>query len=203
MPFLQTHMVRVAGVATIICQGWEDEIESNNIISACLLHDVGNIIKFKLGAFPDTLEPQGLVYWQKIQDLFKEEYSEDEHEASYKIAEEIGVDDRVMELIKSVGFSYSVENYKHSDYPKKICAYSDHRVGLFAILSLEKRMQEGRKRFKINKGEAVCDKDSFMHYAFYMRKIEKQIFEKCKIEPGDINDDMVNEKIASLREWEL
>jgi len=62
MPSLQLHMFRVAGVASVICENFKQPelINQDDIVSACLLHDMGNIIKFNLSLFPQFLEPEGL-----------------------------------------------------------------------------------------------------------------------------------------------
>lgn len=202
MPMLQEHLYRVTAVAKLICDNWNGKIDKKEIIYACLLHDMGNIIKFNLGYIPEAVQPKGLAYWQKIKDEYIHKYGNDEHIATLKIAKEIGIKDKIIELIKAVGFSKSVINYKHSNFAKKICAYSDHRVTPFGITSLEKRMHEGRKRFKINTKDRGR-KDQFNLYASYLRKIERQIFNKCQIKPEDINDRSVNPIVENLKDFEI
>ena len=49
MPSLQLHMYRVTAVASRIVDNWKGQnLDKKEIIIACLLHDIGNIIKFKL-----------------------------------------------------------------------------------------------------------------------------------------------------------
>src|SRR3989344_7719535 len=99
MPSLQLHMFRVTSVAQIICESlgenvilvseahpesgsWTSQDDAkNNILSACLLHDMGNILKFNLDLFPEFLQPEGKEYWQKVKDSFEKKYGKDEHEA--------------------------------------------------------------------------------------------------------------------------
>ncbi len=91
MPALQLHQLRVAGVAAYISVNFIDKqsIDTNEIILACLLHDMGNILKFSLDRFPEFLEPQGRDYWQKVQDEYRMKYGNDEHEATKQIVREI------------------------------------------------------------------------------------------------------------------
>ena len=52
-PQLQTHQLRVAAVAKTICEHlWPKLSDMRTIISTCLVHDMGNIIKFDLDKFP-------------------------------------------------------------------------------------------------------------------------------------------------------
>ncbi len=43
MPQLQEHMFRVAAVALLICENFEDSLPKEDIVTACLLHDMGKI----------------------------------------------------------------------------------------------------------------------------------------------------------------
>ena len=43
---LKEHFIRVAAVADIICENWTGPtLDRDTIVAACLLHDVGNIMK--------------------------------------------------------------------------------------------------------------------------------------------------------------
>ncbi len=54
MPNLREHQLRVAAVAAQICDNFNKPLNKKEIITACLLHDMGNIIKFKLELFSGT-----------------------------------------------------------------------------------------------------------------------------------------------------
>jgi 5'-deoxynucleotidase YfbR-like HD superfamily hydrolase len=54
---LQLHQLRVAAVGQIICESIPDFDETEEVVTTCLLHDMGNIIKFDLNYFPEFLEP--------------------------------------------------------------------------------------------------------------------------------------------------
>jgi len=71
MPQLQTHMLRVAGVASTIVENFEGKIDRKTIITTALLHDLGNMAKIKLDAFPEFAQPRGIDYWQKVLKEFK------------------------------------------------------------------------------------------------------------------------------------
>ena len=66
MPNLQEHMLRVAAVASLICDNCTEKLNKEDIITACLLHDIGNIVQFQLSYFPEFNKPQGIEYWQGI-----------------------------------------------------------------------------------------------------------------------------------------
>jgi 5'-deoxynucleotidase YfbR-like HD superfamily hydrolase len=61
MPQLAAHQLRVAAVAYAITQAIFEPIHDEELISACLLHDMGNILKFDLSVFPEFSEIIGRV----------------------------------------------------------------------------------------------------------------------------------------------
>ena len=200
MPNLQTHMLRVSSVASIICDNFLKPIDKNLIITAALLHDIGNMVRFKLEVFPEFLEPEGLKFWSKTQQEFIRKYGKNDYEATYKILRQIGIKPKAFSLIKSMEFKKAPVNAKLKNFEMKICQYSDLRVAPFGILSLEERLREVQNRFMRNKG--VSDKE-FKHLAESMKKIEKQIFSTTKIRPSDITEEQVNLLMDKFRDFEV
>jgi hypothetical protein len=134
---LREHQVRVAAVASTIVNAAYEPLPKEAIIAACLLHDMGNIIKAPLGSLPELLEPEGISYWQTVKEDFVKTYGLDEHIATVRIAREIGVSNEVIHLIESFGFGKSFLRRDSMTLPEKICGYADMRVGPFGIISLE------------------------------------------------------------------
>ena len=65
MPGLAKHQLRVAAIAKLITDSWDDRVLADQAIRACLLHDMGNLAKFK-----------GLdEYWTGEQKNFWEKYN--------------------------------------------------------------------------------------------------------------------------------
>lgn len=200
MPSLQSHMFRVTAVASIICDNFLKPIDKNSIIAATLLHDIGNIVKFKLQFFPEFLEPKGLAYWKKVQQGFIHKYGKDDYKVTYKILKEIGVEPKVFSLIKSMEFKKAPANAKHKDFEKKICQYSDLRVAPLGVLSLNQRLREVQNRFMRNKG---ISEESFSRLEEGMRKIEKQIFLQTKTTPNHVTDQKVKLLMDKFSDFEI
>jgi len=199
MPSLQEHMLRVAAVASLICDNFDEPFPKKEIITACLLHDMGNIIKSDLVTFPEFLEPEGLDYWQKVKNEYVERYDPDEHVAVIIIAKKIGVSELVLNLINSIGFRKIINNVSSgTDFMTKISAYSDMRVGPYGAISLPDRLTDLAKRYA---SKSLLDSEEIkeIHKSFY--EMEKQIFTKCKIKPEDINDETIKPFISSLRNF--
>ena len=195
---LQMHMLRVAAVASIICDSLLEPIEKEDILSACLLHDMGNIIKANLDLFPELLEPQGVGYWQKIKEEYIKKYGPDEKKANRKIVEELGVSSRVISLISQFGFPLACKHRDSDDYVTKIISYSDWRVDPHGVKSYEDRMNEAKKRYKRNTQAEEDEREKLIKCG---KDIEKQIFSKCKIQPEDITDESVAPIIEELKNF--
>ena len=209
MPSLQLHQYRVAGVAMYLCERVKMKIDTDNIIAACLLHDMGNIIKFKLELFPDFLQPEGYEYWDKIQTEFKEEYGSDEHVATMAISQEIfdaqntpPHSSRVLELIEAIGFSNARENFEMNDFGRKIAAYADMRVEPHGVTNLEHRLLDGNKRFVIHK-PGLNDEGFFKEMGSYLSKIEEQLFEDLEVTPDDITEKAVSSYFDTLKHIDI
>lgn len=196
-PNLQLHQLKVAGVAKIICENFTDEIDKESVILACLFHDMGNIIKFNFKYFPESREPEGIEYWQKIKDEYISKYGPDEHIATESIAREINLPEKVIAYINKIGFSYANENELNDLFEDKICNYSDMRVAPYGVTSLVERILEGKERYKGRKYSIAHD--SFETILQSSNNVEKQIFNKTNIKPEDITDEKVKEIIDEFR----
>jgi len=100
-----------------------------------LLHDIGNIVKFKLERFPEFRQPEGIDYWKKIQKEFIKKYSKDDYETTYKIVKEIGVTQDIFGILRSMEFRKAPANIK------------DKSFGLFAGETLGKQIKDPGAQF--------------------------------------------------------
>jgi hypothetical protein len=198
MPMLSIHQIRVAAVANMICDSLSVPIDKDNIIKACLLHDIANIIKFDLN-FPIQNEPTEINYWQQVKDEYIIKYGKNEHEASVKIAKELGLSNRVVELIASVDSAFIVDGSikNNNDFGKKICSYADGRVTPHNVASIKDRNEEARKRYE-NHPHSFSEESRHL-FISGMEDIEKEIFSHANIKPEDINDDSIQSYIDKLK----
>lgn len=208
MPQLAEHMFRVAGVAAVICEKINAEAglrpdDSRDILTACLIHDLGNIVKFDLSSplTPANLRPQ-LDYWENVKKQTAEKYGTNDHTATMAIISEIKVSPRVYELADNVGFICVVENFKSSDYARKICGYADMRVAPSGVVNIEERMRDGRQRYKGKK--TLVHNIELESYENALRGLEKQIFEHCAtVTPDSINNETVAPYASQLKTFQF
>ena len=201
MPNLQMHQYRVAAVAMQICESLDIDINKENIITACLLHDMGNIIKFNLNHFPEFNQPEGLEYWQKVKDDYILKYGKNEHEASMKIARELNVNSDILYLIESVDSSFVEILANSNDLERKICMYSDGRVTPHGIVSIKERSEEAKERYKNH--EYIFNEENVLFFNKNLTLMEEKIFSHSKIKKEDINDESVIPYLEKLKNFSI
>lgn len=203
MPQLQQHQLRVAAVAKQICDNFPSPLDEPSVLSACLLHDMGNILKFELDRFPEFNEPEGLEYWETVKREMGQKYnSTDEHEATVSIAKELGASQKVIGYIDAIGFDRAADNVTTSSFEAKICCYADQRVGPYGVLPLNERLADGKKRYE-GREEFAYGNDRHEEYSAALREIERQIFSETSIQPEDITDASTGVHIADLKHYNI
>jgi hypothetical protein len=219
MPQLAEHQFRVAAVAIVVLDNLSPlpnpplqgegriEVDRENIIKACLLHDMGNIIKYDIKVsgelYPEKFSQEDLKYWQKVKEEYIKKYGPDEHRASLEIAKAAGANERVLGLINAIGFQYGKNNAQSEDFGRKICAYSDMRVGPYGVITLEERFLDLRKRYDNKHRLMGGNEDLRLDFENGLREIEKQIFARCNIKPEDITEDSIKLAMEKLRNFEI
>ncbi|OGI90368.1 hypothetical protein A2911_01770 [Candidatus Nomurabacteria bacterium RIFCSPLOWO2_01_FULL_40_15] len=213
MPNLQEHQLEVAAVALQVCDSLDIELKRNDIATACLLHDMGNIIKFNLNYFPDFLKPKGLKYWQNVQNEYLKKYGKDEHKAVQNIVKELGVSKSVSEILNSIGFSKAKENLNSGNLSNKVASYADMRVGPTGIFLLEQRLSDLQERYQKKKninhtsglitGINPIEDDARKISEDSLRKIEQQIFSHSKIKPEDITGESIKSYVGKLKDFKI
>ncbi|MCA9397936.1 hypothetical protein KC573_03825 [candidate division WWE3 bacterium] len=198
MPILQDHMIRVAYVGKTISNHTTVPTETNNIIKACLLHDMGNIIKFNLEVVPEAVEPEGLAYWQNIQNTFVAKYGNDEVVATHTICQELTIPNDVMELVNAFGTRNVIALTQSNDLNKMIVNYADHRVSPYGIEPLKDRIadQQNRIATSLEPDKATAKLAARKESDDAKFTLEKMLFEKTDFGAEDI----ANVSVDTIRE---
>lgn len=203
MPQLEEHQLKVAAVADLICQNFKMPLNREQIVTACLLHDMGNIIKFNLDESKTLLNQDlDVEYWKKVQAEFLAKYGNDEHLAHLAILKELGVKEEIQEMVDAVGFENAKENLETESFGKKICAYCDMRVSPKGVVSLEQRFADLRKRYAHRHTEWGAE-EKRREFEQSLREIEKQIFAYCQIKPEGISEQSAATAKQKLADFEI
>ena len=203
MPSLQLHQLRVAAVAKMICDNLIVPVDSRTVVLAAILHDMGNILKFDLTVFPESVQPEGLEYWKTVKADFEKKYGTDQHAASLAIAKELGLSEEVQKCIDSVAFAKAEEVRDASSIEQKICEYADSRVAPHGIVPMDERLEEGRKRYlnrTVETGLAAA-RARFDALKKAEEDIERDIFSHSRIQSTDITDAATAPLIEELRKY--
>jgi HD superfamily phosphodiesterase len=204
IPILQMHQLRVAAVADKICESMDVLVDRRSIICAALLHDMGNSVKFDLvqTKFIFNLSDAEVENIKKDKDEFIKKYGDKEHEVSAKIVKEIDLSERIIEMVLKNSFGNLCMAKDADDLAMKILHYSDNRVSPKGILSYDERMEEARKRYEVMESNDIKEEER-KKLVSCGKEIEKQIFVKCKIKPGDINDESIKSYLEKLKDFEI
>ncbi|MFA7192057.1 MAG: HD domain-containing protein [Candidatus Paceibacterota bacterium] len=200
MPNLQLHQLRVAAVAMQICDNFNVELNRKDLAIGCMLHDIGNIVKFRLRAFPELLEGEDVEYWENIQKQYIEKYGPEEHEANMGVAGDIGVSKDILGIVDAVGFHNWCLAKDEGSWEHKIASYADSRVAPFGVKSLEERLMDANKRYADTSHTTDSDRDMLYDC---IREVEKELFSHLRINPEDITDESIEKYFEELKKIEF
>ncbi len=185
-PNLQEHMIRVYRIICFIEKHWiGEEIDWKLVKKIALLHDMGNIIKFNLDAHPEFLgsEEPNVEYWKKVREEVIKKYGLDEEEATRKMLQEVGVDEKAIQIISDKAFGNSVGVKDSKDWQLKLLYYADLRTLPLGIGTLEERLSDVRGRMP-----KYTSRPDFEDLVSACRDIEKQIQKNLDILTSEITD---------------
>jgi putative nucleotidyltransferase with HDIG domain len=202
MPNLRLHQLRVAAVSRTMARALRADHEL--VTQAGLLHDMGNILKADLHAFPpEFYGEEDLAYWQAVQKDYTDRYGSDEHTATSAIARELSVTKDVIAIIESMGFSKAEAVYESGSLELQIVEYADQRVAPHGITSMEERLAEGFKRHVARVNPGYGSKDAFEKNKQVLEKLEARLCELARISPSSISETSLSGTIEELRDYKL
>ncbi|MGM5480787.1 MAG: HD domain-containing protein [Nanobdellota archaeon] len=193
--FLATHMRQVAKVSKFLCENFDKNTDTDCVIAALLLHDLGNVVKFDLDSpLSDELysieEKDEL---KRLQSDLKDRYGTNADETTMDMIEELNVPDKVKWLLENANW-LNIEDVRDSDSIElKICAYADYRVSPQGIVSLEKRLADLRKRYHNHPHNDLLPESQVKKRDAAYYDIEEQLFSRTDIKPDDINEESISE----------
>lgn len=149
---IRAHMKKVAGIAVfigkkLIKKGGSVDLKS--LEQAALLHDMVKLCDFKElkpERFQTPYTEEDLSCWKK---LIKEYHHVGHVHAAYEILKQRG-EEKIATIIKKHRFSCLIdpnENERPVSWEEKILYYADKRVKHDQIVTIKKRVEDGRKRY--------------------------------------------------------
>lgn len=178
---LQEHMYKVTAVAQLILENWKGEFKNKNeLLAACLLHDLGNIIKIAKSDGNPLNQKEDVKKITVNKEKILKKWSADPHIATLKMAERINAPKSIMHILKHRELRDVKNVLKLDDDAITICLYADLRVSPAGIVSLTERFKDAKKRYPNIKDWDVLQEDA--------KKLESQLFKKIKIKPSQITN---------------
>jgi hypothetical protein len=192
---LRTHMLRVAAVASLICDRLENvKIDKDIIVKTMLLHDLGNMLKFNFDRV-DLFDPadQSKIdeYKQKQQEL-KVKYGTNSDQATLQMISEVTHDSRLVEFCRESHWERLGQYLNTDRLDIRVCTYADMRVGPFGLLSLDERISDLKKR----RPEESDLLDRLLNEG---KQVEAELAVLTKGRIGEITNDLVNQSMEVLK----
>jgi len=179
---LQKHHLTVAKLANLICSNWkEEELDKDQIIKLCLIHDLGNIVKFDFEKYPELLgeDINKIEFWKIVKREMIDKYGHEDDIVTSKILQELNIDNSLITKILNKSFGNSLYISECDDWTLKILAYADFRISPKGVDTLTNRLSEAMNRIpKYSERTDLLDAATI---------IEKQIQNKVNISLYHIN----------------
>lgn len=205
-PWLQLHQLRVAAAGKMVAESLPVAIDTHLVVSACLLHDVGAIVKFDFtdgvstglkGLYP----PEDTARWIEVQRGMRERYGAREYEATATIIEEIGIGE-ALRVFGEMGLINLARTLRGGSREALVAQYGDMRVGPYGILPLADRLADVERRYadqwRREGGEHAAEE-----YRHLAAELERRIFEGAGIRPADISDEAAAPVIEELWDYAI
>ncbi len=173
--------------------------DKQSLITACLLHDMGNIIRFNLERFPEYNEPEGLEYWKNVQNDYKVKYGASEHEATLSILRELGMSQSISDYVEGSEFMGERDSIEGVPFLKRLFCYVDNRVAIYGVTSIEEKNKDYETRYSHDSNIVQNSLNRRRNFA----AIEQEIFANCSIKSEDINSTSVEKYIERLKEYSI
>ena len=135
-----------------------------------------------------------LDFFKKKQEEFWKKYGKDDNAANELIGKELGLNEKVIELLEHKGIDRCPKSEWENNFPLMIFAYADYRVAPCGVVSLKERIDEYAKRnaFHLDKKKMEFSKK----FEKFSIELEKELFSHIKIKPSDINDESTKEFVG-------
>lgn len=197
-PNLQEHMLQVAKVALFIFEHWKgSEINKSSLITAALLHDVGNIVKFDIEKYPHFLgtEQKRADYWMRLQKEVIEKYGTDDHKVTEQMLTELGVNPEIIKTILEMSYWNVLEISKSDNWILKILLYADLRVSPQGVIPIRQRLDDLYTRLEKYKNR--------MDLYELGLEIEKQIQQHLTTGVSNITDETIAVDEKPFKEFQI
>lgn len=148
-PNLKRHMREVATVSQYLLDNWTGEKADQQLtIQTALLHDLGNIVKFKR-PFMGELELKA-DHWEAVQDEMISKYGSNAKSATHQMVAEVGLEKSIGKVLRDMDRLLEGNNAVMSE--AQIVEFADLCVSPEGIVGFERRKQDLIDRYGASHG---------------------------------------------------
>lgn len=199
---LQRHMLDVAGMVCAIKDKWIGrDVDWGATLTAALLHDVGNIVKFDLDKYPHLLgsEQPRIEYWRDVQQSTIKKYGNNDHVATTMMLQEMSISKKIIQIISKKSFGNSAQLRNSNDSESRLLLYCDLRILPGGLGSLDSRLKDIKER--LTKYSRRTDFDDLVDACY---DIEDDINRSVSLDiRADIDTQALDTFTKNLRQYEL
>lgn len=152
-PNLQRHMLEVGAVVEFLANQLKGEsVNQPLLVEAALLHDLGNLVKFKDFISPEMKLDESV--WRKVQNELIEKYGKDAHQATILMVKELGLKNEaeVLVALEQCDHRY-ISTYGYPTLESRLLDYADMCVAPGGIVGFETRMADLVKRYQLSEND--------------------------------------------------
>ncbi|MFH0820953.1 MAG: tRNA (adenosine(37)-N6)-threonylcarbamoyltransferase complex ATPase subunit type 1 TsaE [Candidatus Peregrinibacteria bacterium] len=184
---VREHCKQVANVGQKVAEAYIHElqiIDLNLVVTSCLLHDMARVCDFReldRSKFPETVTDAKWAKWLELREKYKGRHHGD---IAYDalIARGFTETAEVIRLHKSINLVEETDTYDSLE--KKIVYYADKRVMHGTIVSLARRLKDGKERH--GKYDTPEQRKVFDDVEKHTYSLEKELFESLELSPSDL-----------------
>jgi hypothetical protein len=162
---LALHMLRVTAVGQFVMDHWTGpQLPTEAMEITLLLHDLGNIVKFKRPFMGDMAAEA--TKWEAVQDDFTTKYGQSAHDATMSIIDEIeqhlpagavsfhSILQEARPLLDQMGYGYILE-HGYSSWACRVLDFADMSVAPYGIVGVDERLDDMVKRYGLNSDDRI------------------------------------------------
>lgn len=202
---LAMHMLWVTSIGALTIENWSGPvIDRDRVISALLLHDIGNLIKFELSSSQakklySKQELKKLVVFQKQMIGF---YGDNADIANILILQELQVNKQIIQLLENHSFDYLPTLLDSENWNEKIVFYADLRVAPWGIVSVAQRVKNLRERY-CHRNPDWNNNSLYKKWLNWSTQLEDQLNQQTKIDLESIPQNRIEEKVLALSDYKI
>jgi len=199
------HMLWVTSIGALAIENWSGSaIDQNQVISALLLHDIGNVIKFELGSsqVKKLYSKQELEKLVIVQKQMIDLYGDNADIANILILKKLRVDKQIIQLLDNHSFDFLPTLLDSENWNEKIVFYSDLRVAPWGIVSVTQRIKNLKERY-CHRNPDWNNNSLYKKWLNWSTQLEDQLNQHTKIDLKSLSQHQIEEKVLELSDYQI